>query len=114
MLALQGTVPRGTLNFETGPDERGPALPPHLDQILDEIAQTLGAAPLSDEARTRLEPVLVAAVDTWRLEEEARAFLLRPHMLLDDATPFALASASPKGAERVLRILGRLKYGTAS
>ncbi|MCW8088285.1 antitoxin Xre/MbcA/ParS toxin-binding domain-containing protein [Sabulicella glaciei] len=81
--------------------------------MLDEIAQTLGLTPLSDEARARLEPVLVAAMDTWRLEEEARAFLLRPHMLLGDATSFAVALSSPEGAERVLRILGRLKHGIA-
>lgn len=81
---------------------------------LDEMAETLGLAPASGEARERLEQVFAIAVAVWGSEGAARAFVLRPHPLLNDDTAFNVAFRSEEGARLVERILGRLRHGTSS
>ena len=52
------------------------------------------------------------ATDVWGGEEEARAFLFRPHPLLEGRTPIDLVLGSDLGARLVEDILGRLRYGS--
>jgi putative toxin-antitoxin system antitoxin component (TIGR02293 family) len=72
--------------------------------------------PLSVESgfRTvRVAMVWVMALDVWKSEEAARAFLHRPHPMLEGRKPIDVALQSELGAEMVRSILGELKYGTA-
>ncbi len=76
-----------------------------------------GALRLSSEEGTRLARVARVwslALDVWRSEEEARAFLFRPHLMLEDRRPIDVVIQSEIGAELVLDILGSLKYGSAA
>lgn len=73
--------------------------------------------PLSVESgfRTvRLAIVWVMAVEVWKTEEAARAFLNRPHPMLEGRKPIDVVIQSEFGAEMVKSILGELKYGTAA
>ncbi|HAE48472.1 antitoxin Xre/MbcA/ParS toxin-binding domain-containing protein [Tistrella mobilis] len=72
---------------------------------------------LSPEQGTRvarLAKVWSAAVDVWRDEAAARDFLFRPHPMLEDELPVDVVLRSEFGAELVIDILGRLKYGSAA
>lgn len=62
----------------------------------------------------RLAQVWRAAVDVWKSEDQARQFLMRPHMLLEGRTPVDVAMKTEIGARLVEEILGRLKYGSAA
>jgi putative toxin-antitoxin system antitoxin component (TIGR02293 family) len=62
----------------------------------------------------RVARVWGLALDVWQSEGEARDFLFRPHPMLEDARPIDVVIRSEIGAELVLDILGRLKYGTAA
>jgi putative toxin-antitoxin system antitoxin component (TIGR02293 family) len=70
----------------------------------------------SDEGTrlARLARVWALALDVWGQEAEARDFLFRAHPMLEDRTPIDLVIQSEIGAELVLDILGRLKYGSAA
>lgn len=73
--------------------------------------------PLSVESgfRTvRVAIVWVMALDVWKSEEAARAFLNRPHPMLEGRKPIDVAMQSELGADMVKSILGELKYGTAA
>ena len=61
----------------------------------------------------RLVRVWSSAIDVWGAEENARAFLFRPHALLSGRKPIDMALATDLGARLVEDILGRLKYGSA-
>jgi putative toxin-antitoxin system antitoxin component (TIGR02293 family) len=54
-----------------------------------------------------------AAIRVWKTPEAARAFLNRPHQLLENKTPMEIGLTGPLGAEVVRDILGRLEHGTA-
>ncbi|RDJ22180.1 DUF2384 domain-containing protein [Bosea caraganae] len=54
------------------------------------------------------------ARDVWQTDEDARDFLFRPHAMLEDKRPIDIVIQNEIGAELVLDILGRLKYGTAA
>lgn len=41
------------------------------------------------------------------------AFLARPHLLLEERTPFDVARSGPEGADKVLEIIGRAAAGVA-
>jgi putative toxin-antitoxin system antitoxin component (TIGR02293 family) len=72
---------------------------------------------LSFDAGTRLARVArvwSVALDVWRSEEEARDFLFRPHPMIEDKRPIDVVIQSEFGAEMVVDILGRLKYGSAA
>ncbi|MEF2074195.1 antitoxin Xre/MbcA/ParS toxin-binding domain-containing protein [Consotaella aegiceratis] len=72
---------------------------------------------LSTDEGTRLARVARVwslAVDVWKSEEEARDFLFRPHAMLEDMRPIDAVMRGEIGAELVMDILGRLKYGIAA
>lgn len=52
------------------------------------------------------------ALRVWKSEDAARAFLQRPHMLLDGRTPLAVVLSGEIGGQLVEDILGALLYGT--
>jgi putative toxin-antitoxin system antitoxin component (TIGR02293 family) len=62
----------------------------------------------------RVARVWALAVETWGDEEKARAFLFKPHPMLDGAVPMDAVFANEVGAREVEAILGRLQYGTAA
>ncbi len=62
----------------------------------------------------RLARVWSLARDVWRSDEDARDFLFRPHPMAEDKLPIDLVIQSEFGAELIVDILGRLKYGTAA
>lgn len=70
----------------------------------------------SDEGTrlARLARVWGAAVDVWQSEADARDFLFRPHPMLEDRRPIDVVIQSEFGAEMIMDVIGRLKYGTAA
>jgi putative toxin-antitoxin system antitoxin component (TIGR02293 family) len=62
----------------------------------------------------RLANVWSMARDVWGSDEAARDFLFRPHPMAEDKRPIDLIIESEFGAELIVGILGRLKYGTAA
>lgn len=62
------------------------------------------------ERTERLARVVAAAESLWGDEREARAFLNRPHPLLDDETPLDVAHTE-LGARRVERLLDDVEHG---
>ena len=72
---------------------------------------------LSSEEGTRLARlarVWSVATDVWGGEDEARDFLFRPHAMIEDRRPIDVVIQNEFGAEMVIDILGRLKYGSAA
>ena len=72
---------------------------------------------LSSEEGMRLARVARAwslARDVWQSEEAAREFLFRPHPMIEDKRPIDVVIQNEFGAEMVVDILGRLKYGSAA
>ena len=72
---------------------------------------------LSPEEGTRLARVARVwnlAKDVWGNDEDARDFLFRPHSMIEDKRPVDAVIQNEFGAEMVMDILGRLKYGTAA
>jgi putative toxin-antitoxin system antitoxin component (TIGR02293 family) len=63
---------------------------------------------------TRLAEVWAMAVKVWGGEEEARAFLQRPHPMLDGRRPLDVVLASEFGRPLVEGILGQLQHGSAA
>jgi putative toxin-antitoxin system antitoxin component (TIGR02293 family) len=83
------------------------------------LAETPGdaMARLSSEESSRvarLGAVWEFAVDVWGGPEKARAFLFRPHAMLEGRRPIDLVLANEFGRPIVEGILGRLKYGSAA
>ncbi|MDA3921925.1 MAG: DUF2384 domain-containing protein [Salinisphaera sp.] len=73
--------------------------------------------PLSSEESQRLQRaarVWTLAINVYGEEDNALAFLTRPHMLLDGRQPLAVAIATDVGTEAVEDILDQLKHGTAA
>lgn len=80
-------------------------------------ARRKDAKALSAEEGTRvarLARVWNLALDVWGGEAEAREFLFRSHAMLEDKRPVDVVIRSEFGAEMVVDILGRLKYGSAA
>jgi putative toxin-antitoxin system antitoxin component (TIGR02293 family) len=72
---------------------------------------------LSSEEGTRLARVARVwgfALDVWGSAGEARDFLFRPHSMIEDRRPIDVVIQNEFGAEMVVDILGRLKYGSAA
>jgi putative toxin-antitoxin system antitoxin component (TIGR02293 family) len=61
----------------------------------------------------RLASIWASAFKIWQNEETARAFLTRPHQLLDGKRPIDLAIANELGAKLVADLLGRIQSGVA-
>jgi putative toxin-antitoxin system antitoxin component (TIGR02293 family) len=70
--------------------------------------------PDESDRLARLAKVWAFARDVWGDDERARAFLFRPHALLEGRRPIDLSLATDLGAHLVEDILGRLRYGTAA
>jgi putative toxin-antitoxin system antitoxin component (TIGR02293 family) len=62
----------------------------------------------------RVARVWAIALDVWKTEAMTRDFLFRPHPMIEDKRPIDVVIQSEFGAELVVEILGRLKYGTAA
>jgi putative toxin-antitoxin system antitoxin component (TIGR02293 family) len=61
----------------------------------------------------RVARVWMLALKVWKTPDEARAFLLRPHPMLENRRPIEVTMTT-EGARLVEDILGRLYYGTAA
>ena len=61
----------------------------------------------------RLANLWSFACDVWKSNRDAREFLFRRHMLLEDRPPVDVVIESELGAELVRYILGGLLHGTA-
>lgn len=61
----------------------------------------------------RVARVWAHARRVWKSDEAARAFLGRPHPLLDGTPPLDVVLGTMAGASLVGDILGRLEHGTA-
>ena len=76
-----------------------------------------GVHRLSSEEGTRLARVARVwslARDVWGEDANAREFLFRPHPMIEDKRPIDMVILNEFGAEMVIDILGRLKYGSAA
>jgi putative toxin-antitoxin system antitoxin component (TIGR02293 family) len=62
----------------------------------------------------RLARVWSLAREVWQSDQDARDFLFRAHPMAEDKRPIDLVIQSEFGAELIVDILGRLKYGTAA
>ena len=49
-------------------------------------------------------------IGVFRDEDKVRAFLERPHPMLDDKAPLELALATGPGADAVINLMGRATY----
>jgi len=59
----------------------------------------------------RLAKVFSFALDIYKEPDRARAFLGRPHPMLDGKVPLDVALATSPGADLVINLLGRAAYG---
>jgi len=62
----------------------------------------------------RLDQAWAMALEVYRNESDASEFLTRGHMMLQGRAPADVARESDAGLEKVRRILGRLRHGSAS
>ena len=62
----------------------------------------------------RLAAVWDLALEVWGSEDAARAFLFRPHPLLDGRLPVDVVLTNEFGRPLVEGILGSLQYGSAA
>ena len=62
----------------------------------------------------RLAKVFSFAREVWGDDEGARAFLFRPHPMLEGRRPIDMIVSTELGARLVEEILGRLRYGSAA
>lgn len=65
------------------------------------------------ERLARLAKVFGFATEVFGDVERARAFLGRPHPMLDGRQPLEVAISTGPGADAVINILGRARYGAA-
>jgi putative toxin-antitoxin system antitoxin component (TIGR02293 family) len=61
----------------------------------------------------RIAGVWAHSLDVWKEEGAARAFLFRPHPMLEGRRPIEVALATELGADLVDQILGGLEFGSA-
>jgi putative toxin-antitoxin system antitoxin component (TIGR02293 family) len=66
------------------------------------------------ERLTRLAVIWSMARNVWGSDEAARAFLFRPHPLLEGRKPIDVTLGTELGARLVEEVLGRLQHGTAA
>ena len=58
----------------------------------------------------RVAKVFAFGIDVFRDEAKVRAFLERPHPMLDDKVPLEVALATGPGADAVINLMGRAAY----
>ncbi|MCW3783599.1 antitoxin Xre/MbcA/ParS toxin-binding domain-containing protein [Defluviimonas salinarum] len=71
-------------------------------------------SPAEGAVVARLAAIWSQALEVWGDAEDARAFLNRPHPMLDGRSPLDVTLQSEIGGEVVSQILGRLQYGSAA
>nr|WP_294566564.1 antitoxin Xre/MbcA/ParS toxin-binding domain-containing protein [uncultured Rhodopila sp.] len=79
--------------------------------------EQIPAARLSPEEGAkvaRIAEVWTLARQVWGSDDAARAFLFRPHPMLEGQRPIDVALANEFGRPLVEGILGRLQYGSAA
>jgi putative toxin-antitoxin system antitoxin component (TIGR02293 family) len=59
----------------------------------------------------RVAKVFSFGLDIYHDADKVRAFLQRPHMMLDDKAPLDVALSTGPGADAVINLLGRAAYG---
>jgi putative toxin-antitoxin system antitoxin component (TIGR02293 family) len=75
----------------------------------------MGALSSDESAKVaRLAEVWTLARQVWGSDEEARAFLFRPHPMLEGQRPIDVVLSNEFGRPLVEGILGRLQYGSAA
>jgi putative toxin-antitoxin system antitoxin component (TIGR02293 family) len=84
----------------------------HALQTRSKPAQAV-LSPEEGSKVARLAEVWAMARDVWGSDAEARAFLFRPHPLLEGQKPIDVVLATEFGRPLVENILGRLQYGSA-
>lgn len=77
-------------------------------------AESARLSPDEGSKLARLAEVWSMAREVWGEDEEARAFLFRPHPMLDGRRPIDVVLANEFGRPVVEGILGRLQYGSAA
>jgi putative toxin-antitoxin system antitoxin component (TIGR02293 family) len=115
--SIEGGLPVAALYSiaaKIAPDDKGFPLRLVPKATLDRRKQAHRLSADEGGRLARLAQVWAAAVDVWQDEAAARAFLHRPHALLEGDRPIDLALGSEFGAKLVEDILGRLKYGSAA
>lgn len=70
--------------------------------------------PEESERVQRVARAWAAAIDLYHSEDAARAFLTRPHPMLDGQPPLQVALCNAPGLDAVEGLLGRAKYGSAA
>jgi len=76
---------------------------------------TDGVLSSEESARAvRTARIFERAVEVWKNEQDARDFLSRPHMLLENRSPLDVTIKTDEGARVVEEILGKLQYGSAA
>jgi putative toxin-antitoxin system antitoxin component (TIGR02293 family) len=78
------------------------------DSTWKRAGEVLG--PSASQTVLRLASALFVAERIWRSEAEAIRFLLRPHVELGQASPYALLNTE-SGGRRVENLLAALEYG---
>lgn len=86
-------VPRSTLNRKLNNKS---SLPIQYSEKLERLARTYAFA-----------------LEVWESEKDAREFMTKSHIMLDNRTPFE-ACMTELGARQVEQILGRLLFGSAA
>lgn len=79
-----------------------------------ENAETTRLSTETSARIARVAAVWALAKDVWGSDEEARAFLFRPHPMLEGRTPIDVILENEFGRPLVEGILGRLQYGSAA
>jgi putative toxin-antitoxin system antitoxin component (TIGR02293 family) len=69
--------------------------------------------PTESARASRLSDIWTMARQVWGSDTDARAFMFRPHPLLDNVRPIDVVGESETGRQSVEQILGRLQYGSA-
>jgi putative toxin-antitoxin system antitoxin component (TIGR02293 family) len=66
--------------------------------------------PAESDRLARVAKVFAFGIDLFRDEAKVRAFLERPHPMLDGKVPLEMALATGPGADAVLNLMGRAAY----
>jgi putative toxin-antitoxin system antitoxin component (TIGR02293 family) len=74
-------------------------------------AEAQNLTPEESAKVARIAGVMDLALDVWKSDDSARAFLFRPHPLLEMQTPMDVVLMNEFGGQLVQDILNRLKYG---
>ena len=87
-------------------------IPPRLAGEIPDCSAVL--SPDEGAKVARLAEVWAMARDVWGDDAAARAFLFRPHPMLEGERPVDVVLATEFGRPLVEGILGRLQYGSAA